>query len=324
VSVTGARRFADCAGIGAVLCLVSRRPVRAWTLPPEAGMPFNIIKGQFRILHSEPDGDSVRFYPADPNAFTTLHLSARVNHSGGAQLRLDAIDALETHYTPAASGGFRQHQPLAQAHAAGALLLELLGFTDVQRTGETVTAATPEQTDGYIVTRFADKYGRPVSFVFAGETDHADLSPVFVDPELLATSANYRLAASGTVYPTYYSKLFPDLRDALTAAVEEARAAKNGVWAGDVTTIGATINQLSDLTDEIVILPKLFRRLVDYLALGTPDVSLAGFRAYLATRDDRLFVLPTGHATGLDTIITVEGQTVLLTVPPEQIVFLEA
>jgi endonuclease YncB( thermonuclease family) len=287
-------------------------------------MPFSLIKGQYRILHSEPDGDSVRFYPTDPAAFSTLHLRVRTNHSGGAQLRLDAIDALETHYTPPAAGGFRQHQPLGLAHAAAGMLLELLGFTDVTRAGETVTAATPEQIDGYILTRFADKYGRPVSFAYAGETDHADLSSVLLDPGMLAGSANLQLTVSGTVYPTYYSKLFPDLRAAFTAAVDEARAAKRGVWASDVTTTGATINRLSDLTDTLVLLPKLFRRLVDYLALGTPDVSLTGFRAYLATRDDRLFILPTGHATGLDTVVAVEDQTVSLTFPPEQLVFLEA
>jgi hypothetical protein len=42
-------------------------------------MPLTIIKGHYRIVGSEPDGDSVRFYPLDRNAFTTLHLRARVN-----------------------------------------------------------------------------------------------------------------------------------------------------------------------------------------------------------------------------------------------------
>jgi hypothetical protein len=287
-------------------------------------MPFSLIRGQYRILQTQPDGDSVRFYPDDPGAFQKLKLPARTNHSGGAQLRLDAIDALETHYTPPLSGGFKLHQPLGLAHAAGDLLLEVLGFSDVARNqDETVTAATPAVTDGYILTRFADKYGRPVSFAFAGEAEESDLGNVFLDAKRVQDSANYKLATSGNVYPTYYSKLFPDLRAALTATVADARCAGTGVWATDATSTGATINQLADITDTLTILPKLFRRLAEYFAIGTPDVSLAGFTTYLATLDDRLIILPEGHVTGFDTVVVVENQTVSLSYPPEQLVFLE-
>lgn len=72
----------------------------------------------------------------------------------------------------------------------------------------------------------------------------------------------------------------------------------------------------------MVILPKLFRRLADYLALGGGDVSLAGFAAFLEQAKDKLFILPTGHSTtGLDTITVVEGDTVHLTYAPTDLVF---
>jgi len=287
-------------------------------------MPLNIIKGHYRIVGSEPDGDSVRFYPLDRNAFTRLHLRARVNRTGGAQLRLDAIDALETHYAPRLHGGFLQHQPVGLAHAAADDLLKLLGFDQVERDGEKVTAATPEQVEGYILTRFADKYGRPVCFAYPGTHDVADLAPVLIDPDLLERSGNYQLIAKGLVYPTYYSKLFPDLRRHFTDAAARARKAKRGVWADDATTSGAKITGLDALTDRLVILPKLFRRLIDYLALGAGSTSLDGFIDFLAARDDRLFTLPDGHATGFDNITEVTGQTVGLTLPPEDLVFLEA
>jgi uncharacterized protein (DUF952 family) len=287
-------------------------------------MPLHIIKGHYRLLGTEPDGDSLRFHPSDPNAFTTLHLAAQLNSKGGNQLRLEAIDALETHYNPRVPGGFLQHQPLELAHAAAAELLRLLGFTDVQRDGERVTASTPEETEGYILTRFADKYGRAVSFAFAGPSDHEDLASVFVDEELLGQSANYQLVASGLVYPTYYSKLFPDLRNALTAAANQARSDQAGVWAEDATTSGAAVTSLEALNDELVIMPKLFRRLVDFLALGDGDISLAGFLAFLESRDDRLFVISEAHATGLDNITRVDGQTVRLLHPPDDLIFMEA
>jgi endonuclease YncB( thermonuclease family) len=287
-------------------------------------MSLRLIKGQYRILHSQPDGDSVHFFPDDPEAFAKLRMEAHPSPAGSVQLRLDAIDALETHYTPHAHGGFTQHQPLALAHAPADRLLALLGFSDVKRDRETVTSATPDQTPGHILTRFADKYGRPVAFAYAGETGRPDLGQVHVTAPMLRESVNYRLLAEGLVYPTFYSKLYPDLRVELTAAAQAARKAGYGVWAGDTTTSGATITSLDDLDDHVVILPKVFRRLVDYLALGAGNVSLDRFTNFLATRNDRLFVISEAHATGLDTITAVAGQKLRLTHPPEDLIFIEA
>jgi endonuclease YncB( thermonuclease family) len=287
-------------------------------------MPQYVIKGQYRILRSQPDGDSVHFFPDDIEAFTKLNLKALVNKAGGVQLRLDAIDALETHYTPSAHGGVTHHQPLDLAHGAADRLLALLGFSDVVRDGETVTGATPDRTPGYILTRFADKYGRPVSLAYAGTSDEADLGSVYVTPELLRGSVNHRLLAEGLVYPTFYSRLYPQLRAELTAATQAARTDGGGVWKGDATTGGATVTAVADLDERIVLLPKLFRRLVDYFALGGGDPSLDGFTDFLAARDDRLFVISEAHATGLDTITEVTGQTVRLTHPPEDLIFIEA
>ena len=75
-------------------------------------------------------------------------------------MRLDAIDALETHYTPP-HGRSPWRQPVDLGNGAASALLDLLGFRDFTRDERGyVTAATPEQTPGYILTRFADKYDR--------------------------------------------------------------------------------------------------------------------------------------------------------------------
>lgn len=34
-------------------------------------MPLSLITEEFRVLGTQPDGDSVRFYPADPQAWAT-------------------------------------------------------------------------------------------------------------------------------------------------------------------------------------------------------------------------------------------------------------
>jgi len=283
---------------------------------------MRLIAGSFRILGAEPDGDSIRFYPDDPREWSRLggiH-KVRPNAKGGAQLRLDGIDALETHY-PSTKG--IEHQPLKFGQRAAARLLTWIGFSNVIRdANERVTAANPDEVPGYVLTRGADLYGRCVALVGRADAPAASGSDVYVDVPMLRRTANYKLLDEGLVYPTYYKKLFPDLRAAMTRRVERARPTK-GLWPDDVTENGANIHGLQTLTDDVVVLPKLFRRLVDYLALGDGDPSLEGFPDYLAQRDDRLFILSTGHSTGFDVVVRVNGQTISLTHHPEDLVFEE-
>ena len=289
-------------------------------------MVMTLVRGSYRVVGASPDGDSVRFYPDDPNVWEKAGIVVRTNAGGGVQLRLDAIDALETHYTPP-HAATPWHQPTALGQGAASRLLELLGFTGVVRDqAGTVSAATPDRTPGYILTRFADKYGRPVATAFAGErpSTAADGSGVFLDLDELHASVNFQLLVDGWVYPTFYSRLYVDLRSDLAATTITARAARRGVWEQDVTLTGFQLRSRPQLTDDLVILPKLFRRLAEYLTLDEAGgVSLAGFPAFLAAHDDKLFTVPAGQATALDTLVAREGQTLTLTLPPEQIVFLE-
>lgn len=293
-------------------------------------MPLSLITGEFRVLGTQPDGDSVRFYPGDPQAWATTGIRARVNPTGGVQLRLDAIDALETHYTPPKGTG-RLHQPVELGRAATTSLLTRLGITDATVDDQsTVTAATPAVVPGFVLARFADTYGRPVALAYPGtpadsQITVADLGPVQVDVPLLRRSVNHGLLADGLVYPTFYAKLYVDLRAELAAVAVTARQAGLGVWAQDATLAGFTLTSRAQLSQELVILPKLFRRLAEYLALEADQTSvdLAQFPAFLAAHADQLFTVPDGHATTLDTLTQVTGQTVRLTVPPEQIVFAE-
>jgi len=194
----------------------------------------------------------------------------------------------------------------------------------------TVTAATPAAVPGFVLTRFADTYGRPVALAYAGTQAEvgitaADLGPVQVDVPLLRGSVNHGLLAGGLVYPTFYAKLYVDLRAELAAVAVAARQAGLGVWAQDATLPGFTLTSRAQLSEELVILPKLFRRLAEYLALEADQASvdLGQFPAFLAAHADQLFTVPDGHATTLDTLTQVSGQAVRLTVPLELIVFAE-
>ncbi|SES75302.1 thermonuclease family protein [Geodermatophilus poikilotrophus] len=289
-------------------------------------MPLTLLRGQFRIVGTSPDGDSIRFYPADPGIWARARIEVRANAHGGVQLRLDAVDALETHYTPRSSPHTWRQNPQV-GNGAAAALLELLGFGDVVRDEqETVTAATPSARPGAILTRFADKYGRAVAMVFADGQQPAgdDGAPVFLDAVGLRTSVNSRLLEAGWAYPTFYSRLYHDLRDALAEGARTSRDAGRGVWAADSTNAGFELRSREQLTTELVLLPKLFRRLADYLALdNTGGVDLGGFVAFLAAWPDRLFTVPDGQSTNLDTFVEVHGQHLRLTRPPERLVFLE-
>jgi endonuclease YncB( thermonuclease family) len=289
-------------------------------------VPLTLIHGEFRVIGASPDGDSIRFYPTNPNVWNDVRISVRANAHGGVQLRLDAIDALETHYTPRSSPHpWRQNPELGDAAATAHL--SMLRFNDVTRDErEIVTAANPQVRPGAILTRFADKYGRAVAVVFPEDQQPqgADASPVFLDEDGLKKSVNFRLLEAGWVYPTFYSQLFHDLRNLLADTAREARAKGEGIWATDSTNAGFLLQSRQQLTTELTILPKLFRRLAEYLVLDdSGGVNLDGFRAFLEAKADRLFTVPAGQATHFDTLIEQDGQTLRLTLPPEQLVFIE-
>lgn len=75
---------------------------------------------------------------------------------------------------------------------------------------------------------------------------------------------------------------------------------------------------LESITDEHVILPKLFRRLAEYLEGGGP---VAGSEGFLEAKDEEVIVVSTVHPTHFDTVVEVEGYTVRMTEPPENLIF---
>lgn len=294
-------------------------------------MRMLLIEGDYRVLNGEPDGDTVHFDPHDAAFWYDVPGSHRIdknhrNSHGGAGLRLDSIDALETHYL--GTGPHEVHQPLDLAHAARDELLSWLGFTAVQLSGEKVTGTTPASVPGFVLAGTVDVHSRCVALAAQRAAGFYTRSGdwVTVDVPLLRTTVNHHLLALGLVFPTFYSSLSPDLRTEMTAVAAQADAAGLGVWAGDRTTKGATITGLSSITDDLVILPKLFRRLADYLRF-TGGPSLACFPAYLFGGGDRFRILSQGPAaktlTGLHHVIDVTDGTVRMTRPVTDLVFAE-
>lgn len=276
-------------------------------------MPFSLIKGTFHVVGYSPDGDSIRFQANDKSLWAKLSgPPAKLNAREHAQLRFEAIDTLETHYA-------NFHQPPTFAQKALDFLLLKLGINGViwNPLMTTITEAN-DGTDGYIIAREVEKNHRPVAFVFAGAAAEADGSTVFLDAERVRQSVNYQTLASGLAYPTYYQGLFPDLRDAFSTAVVAARQAGLEIWAEDRTNLGLKVDSIKSVTETNVILPKLFRRIVDYLEGGG---SVDGFKEYEAKLNEGILILSSGHFTHFDTVIDVTGNFVKLTEVPENLIF---
>ncbi|GAA4983853.1 hypothetical protein [Kitasatospora paranensis] len=113
----------------------------------------------------------------------------------------------------------------------------------------------------------------------------------------------------------------------MTATAQQARTAKtpNSVWLNDVTTTGAKIENLDSITEDLVILPKLFRRLADYVRVFGPD--LIGLPAFLAGGGDEFWFTDDPrrkHVIGLQHVVEVtNGSTLRMTRPIEDLVFFE-
>lgn len=282
-------------------------------------MPFTLIKGTYHVLNYSPDGDSIRFKPTNPALLQRLSGPApKMNVRGHVQLRIEAIDALETHYSPP-SGGGPLHQPLALAHAARTALIDFVKITNVvwDQNGNTVVSAK-DGTPGYMLARSVEKYGRPIAFVFAGKASEADGASVMLQEQRMKQSFNYQALAQGLAYATYYKGLFYDLRTALTSAVGKARQQKLGVHHDDATNTSLLVNSLSVITTDRPILPKLFRRMSEYLV---NTGSIKGFKQVMAKAKEPVYDLRQQNFTHFDTFIEQKGERIKLTRFPEELIF---
>ncbi len=257
-----------------------------------------LIKGHF-IDHGRPDGDSIRF---------------AVDAKQQWRIRLEAIDALETHYQPRGKS-LHGRQPAAEGDAAASALQKFLGITDVDT-----------KAPGYIIRNDGtDSKGRVVAFAFAGRTRIGHGSTVEITDDVLKNSANFHMLAHGHSYPCFYSRLEEPIRNLLATTAKEARASGVGVWQSDVTQTGSLYAPLNAACQSIMW-PKLFRRIVDFYAYN-PLITAAtatDLRVFLNSRTyDKLWVLPGMTRSHLAKELDVTDHLVRLNQNPEDLVLYE-
>ena len=182
-------------------------------------------------------------------------------------------------------------------------------------------SSQPAEVRGAILSRAAENYGRPISYVFLeGDLENTVRDGVRLDPSeaLLRTSLNARMLENGMAYLTVYSSQPESHRVLMREIAVDAKTAKRSVWAVDQTS-SFTLETLQDVTERQLILPKLYRRSVAYFN----DVQ-KGFKGTLGDwfaanpgSDDG--VLVGARHTTLSRLLEVNGSSVRVLVDPARL-----
>ena len=250
-----------------------------------------------------------------------LRYPAGIN-ARGISVRLEAIDALETHFA-------ETHQELAGANAARDELLGQLGFTNViffDDLPNKVSSADQDSIRGHVLSNGIDTNGRLIGFVYPAEHPGPDGTAVFVDEPLVDLSVNAP-RCSPLAWPTRPSTPPCPRRCAPTwpkpRRPPRTVQAPGGLWPRAIGDPDgpATVANLAAL-EQLVIWPKLFRRVVPYLAAGFTNFD--SFDRWLRDdpihRDDALFLLTTQEHANMHDVIEASGQQIQLTVWPDEFI----
>lgn len=360
-------------------------------------MQFTLIKGRFYLVGYSPDGDSLKFRADNPalwNTFVTENRRALddnlAEEDGVIMLRLQGIDAFETHYSPEAppppkdlkvgsaasvpkpeAGTYKQ--PVRIAQEATNALMRLFGVQAAKwktwgktsyldsvtvKRGKALVEIGDKGADafpGYIVTNDAERNGRPISWVFPGETDltDGDILTTAGLVKIVTKSANYKLLGQGLVYPYFFMTLPGKLRQKMASAAQSAqkKAARTlekypdrqfpedqpNLWLYDQTINGIEIEELKQITDTYGLYPYLFRRIIKHWyrtqmerywealrggkAAAAYDLRV-DFARFFDGQNPYVFVVSDQDFVRLSDILVVEGRRLILKKHPYDIVFL--
>ncbi len=275
-------------------------------------MIYKVIKGSFHVSGYSPDGDSIRFQADKQKHWDFFEWKQEKKRDRKKkQLRLEAIDAVETHYQ-------ESHQPRSFGFAALEVLLEMLNIKNVVYNIATTKITSAEDgTAGFIASPSLDMYARPVSLVFPGDVHLEDGHELSASDLPLDSSVNLRLLKLGLVYPTFYSSMQQELINKFSKITKKVRKDRIGVWALDKTH-DFTLWNKDTIQNDIVILPKLFRRLTSFFIRRS---SYDELYSYLKKSRDKVLIRSTGEKKKLHEIIEIDGRQVRFLEKPEDLIF---
>ena len=273
---------------------------------------YKIVAGTFHVKGFQPDGDSIRFQANKPENWDFFKWGTdAVKASKKKQLRVESIDALETHYE-----GY--HQPRPFALAALESLLELLNIKSVTYSlSVTQIVDADDGKAGFIASATTDNFGRPVSYLFpknAKLTD-GDVMESAVLP--VEDSINFQLAREGLVYPTFYTTTDRIFAEKIRAVVARARKTKRGIWSIDKTS-DFTLLDIRALQEDILLMPKLFRRLVSFFDNYSDFGKL---EEYMKKQRDNLVMWDGTKKKSMADLMKITGRRIQMKTPVEDILF---
>ena len=275
-------------------------------------MKYKVIKGHFHVSGYSPDGDSIRFSAENNAHWNFFTWKNEKNHARPKkQLRFEAIDALETHYE-------ESHQPRSFGIAALEVLLGMLGIGNiVYNIAITRITSAADKTPGFIAAPALDMYDRPIALVFPNHPGLSDGVELNASDLPIASSVNLKLLKLGLVYPTFYSSMEADLIETFTEQTQKVRTRKIGLWALDKTSDFILWNK-DTIQNDIVILPKLFRRLTTFFVKESRYDAL---RDYLKRARDKVLIRSTGEKKKLYEIMNIDDRRIRFLQDPENLIF---
>ncbi len=273
---------------------------------------YKVIAGTFHVKGFEPDGDSIRFQAINPANWDFFNWPTELDKIGKKkQLRVESIDAMETHYA-----GY--HQPRPFAIAALESLLELLGIRSVVYSiGVTQIVDASDAKPGFIASAAIDRFGRPVSYLFPKDAPLKD-GTVLDSSELpVEESVNFDLAREGLVYPTFYTTTDRVFAEKFRSVISRARKTKRGIWSIDRTS-DFSLWDVRTLQEDILILPKLFRRLIGFIDCYADYDKLED---YMRKQRDNLVLWDGTKKRSLADLMSFSGRRIQMKTPVEDILF---
>ncbi|MBL8076652.1 MAG: hypothetical protein JNM55_01705 [Anaerolineales bacterium] len=273
---------------------------------------YKVVAGTFHVKGFQPDGDSIRFQANKPENWDFFQWETEADKlTKKKQLRVESIDALETHYE-----GY--HQSRAFALAALELLLDMLNIKSVTYSlSMTQIVDADDGKAGFIASASTDRFGRPVSYLFpktAQLTDGAIMDSATLPIE---DSLNFQLAREGLVYPTFYTTTDRLFAEKIRAVVTRARKTKRGIWSIDRTP-DFTLLDIRTLQEDVLVMPKLFRRLVSFFD-NYSDFGKLG--EYMTKQRDNLVLWDGTKKKSLADLMKISGRRLQMKTPVEDILF---
>ncbi|MBI3167327.1 MAG: thermonuclease family protein [Chloroflexi bacterium] len=273
---------------------------------------YKVIAGTFHVKGFQPDGDSIRFQANKQENWDFFQWATEIDKATKKkQLRVESIDALETHYE-----GF--HQPRPFALAALESLLEMLNIKNlIYSLGVTQVVEADDGKAGFIASADVDRFGRPVSYVFPKNVNLTDGAIMDSSALPIEDSLNFQLAREGLVYPTFYTTTDRAFAEKFRAVVSRARKTKRGIWSIDKTS-DFTLLDIRTLEEDILLVPKLFRRLVGFFNNYSDFGKL---QEYMMKQRDNLVLWDGTKKKSLADLMKFSGRQIQMKTPVEDILF---